>query len=60
GNESIPSEQLESSLKQIGLAKNQVLDRSILDKISQELERQYYGLGKYGVDIKTEITPLER
>ncbi len=60
GNDSIPNEQLESSLKQLGLAKNQVLDRSTLDKVAQELERQYYGLGKYGVDIKTEITPLER
>lgn len=60
GNDSIPSDQLESSLKQIGLAKGQVLDRSLLDKISQELERQYYGLGKYGVQIQTEITPLER
>jgi outer membrane protein insertion porin family len=60
GNESIPKDQLESSLKQIGLAKGQVLDRSTLDKVSQELERQYYGLGKYGVQIKTETTPLER
>lgn len=60
GNDSIPSDQLESSLKQLGLAKNQVLDRSTLDKVAQELERQYYSLGKYGVDIKTEITPLER
>lgn len=60
GNDSIPDEQLESSLQQIGLVRGQVLDRSTLDKVSQELERQYYGQGKYGVEIETITTPLER
>ena len=60
GNTDIPSDQLESSLRQIGLTKGRVLDRSMLDKISQELQRQYYSLGKYAVKIKTEIIPLER
>ena len=31
-----------------------------LIQIEQELERQYYSLGKYGVKIDTETTPLER
>lgn len=60
GNSEIPTEQLEESLKQIGLTRGKVLDRSLLDKIEQELERQYYSLGKYGVKIDTETTPLER
>ncbi|MDY6978248.1 MAG: outer membrane protein assembly factor BamA [Pseudomonadota bacterium] len=60
GNDSIPDEQLESSLQQIGLVRGQVLDRSTLDKVAQELERQYYGQGKYGVEIETVTTPLER
>ncbi|MDZ7805146.1 outer membrane protein assembly factor BamA [Thiohalophilus sp.] len=60
GNDSIPDEQLESSLQQIGLVRGQVLDRSTLDKVTQELERQYYGQGKYGVEIETVTTPLER
>ena len=60
GNSEIPTEQLEDSLKQIGLTRGKVLDRSLLDQIEQELERQYYSLGKYGVKIDTETTPLER
>ena len=60
GNDSIPDDQLESSLEQIGLVRGQVLDRSTLDKVAQELERQYYSLGKYSVEISTVTTPLER
>ena len=60
GNSEIPTEQLEDSLKQIGLTRGKVLDRALLDKIEQELERQYYSLGKYGVKIDTETSPLER
>ena len=60
GNSEVPTEQLEDSLKQIGLTRGKVLDRSLLDQIKQELERQYYSLGKYGVKIETETAPLER
>ncbi|MDH5571188.1 MAG: outer membrane protein assembly factor BamA, partial [Gammaproteobacteria bacterium] len=60
GNSDITKEQLESSLKQLGLAKGRVLDRSLLDKVEQELKRQYYGLGKYGVKITSEARQLER
>ena len=60
GNSDITTEQLESSLMQLGLAKGRVLDRSLLDKVEQELKRQYYGLGKYDVNIKTEARQLER
>ncbi len=60
GNSKIPTDQLESSLRQIGLSKGKVLDRSLLDKIEQELQRQYYSLGKYAVRIETITKPLER
>ncbi len=60
GNSDITTEQLETSLKQLGLAKGRVLDRSLLDKIEQELKRQYYGLGKYGVKVKAETKQLGR
>ncbi|HID48042.1 MAG TPA: hypothetical protein EYP40_00240 [Chromatiales bacterium] len=60
GNDAIPDEQLEDALKQIGLGKGKVLDRSTLDKVQQELQRIYYSLGKYGVKIDTRTTVLER
>ena len=60
GNDAIPTEQMNEALKQIGLSQGKVLNRALLDKIRLELERQYYSLGKYGVQIKTTTTPLER
>lgn len=60
GNDEIPKDQLEQALKTMGLSVGRVFDRSVLDKISQELQRQYYSLGKYGVKITTTSKPLER
>jgi len=60
GNDAIPTEQMQAALKQIGLSEGKVLNRALLDKIQLELERQYYSLGKYGVQIKATTTPLER
>jgi outer membrane protein insertion porin family len=51
---------LKAGLKQTGLAEGQVLDRSLVEKAEQELQRQYYNRGKYAVEIKTTLTPLER
>ncbi len=60
GNDDIPEDQLTANLKQLGLSEGRVLDRSLLDKVEQELKRQYLSLGKYNVNIRTEETPLER
>ncbi len=60
GNSALPTEQLEEALKQIGLKVGHVLDRAVVTIIEQELQRQYYSLGKYAVKIETTITPLER
>jgi len=60
GNKEFDSDQLKEALKQIGLAEGQVYNKSALDKVEQELRRQYYSHGKYSVDIETTVTPLER
>lgn len=60
GNKDIESEPLLESLKEIGFAEGRVFDRSLLDKVEQELERQYFSRGKYAVKITTTVTPLER
>jgi len=60
GNKSIPSDKLLESLKNIGFAEGRVFDRSMLDKVEQELKRQYLAMGKYGVRIKSTVTPEER
>jgi len=60
GNKSLETEQLRLALKDIGLAEGRVFNRSILDKIEQELRRQYFSQGKYGVKLDSTVTPLER
>ena len=59
GNKDIKSEDLIDSLKQIGFAEGRIFNQSQLDKLEQELRRQYFSLGKYAVDVKSTITPLE-
>jgi len=47
-------------LDKIGLSEGKTFDRQVLDKVEQELNRQYLSHGKYGLKIKTEVTPLTR
>jgi outer membrane protein insertion porin family len=60
GNDKIPTDQLKSALKDMGLSEGRVFDQSMLDTVNQELKRQYYSLGKYGVKVTTTAKPLER
>ncbi len=60
GNKDISTDDLKKSLKQIGLAEGRVFDRSLLDKVKQELVRQYYNNGKYAVRVESKVKSLER
>jgi len=48
------------ALKETGIAEGRIFDRALLEKAEQELKRQYLTRGKYGVNITTTVTPLER
>ena len=60
GNKDISTEDLEKSLKTVGLAEGRTFDRALLDKVEQELNRQYYARGKYAVKVDSQVRPLER
>lgn len=60
GNKDLDTDQLLAGLKDIGLAEGQVFKRALLERVEQELNRQYFSRGKYGVMIKSTVTPLER
>ncbi|MDH5257506.1 MAG: outer membrane protein assembly factor BamA [Gammaproteobacteria bacterium] len=60
GNDEISEEDLTSALKRIGLSEGRIFNRSLLDKVEQELQRQYFSLGKYGVKIESKILDQER
>lgn len=60
GNKDISTDDLKKALKGVGLSEGKVFDRAILDKVEQELRRQYYSRGKYGLKITSEVTDLPR
>lgn len=59
GNKDLRTEQLMEALKTIGLAEGRVFDRSSLERMKVELERQYFSQGKYGVKVQTRVEHLE-
>jgi len=60
GTKDIDDKTLKQGLKDVGLAEGRVFNSSLLDKTEQELKRQYFSRGRYGVSVKTTVTPLER
>jgi outer membrane protein insertion porin family len=55
GNEKIGGDELNKSLKDLGLAEGELFKRELLDQVEQELRRQYYANGYYDVDIATTV-----
>ena len=60
GNSSLEDDVLSFGLKEIGFGVGRTFDKSLLDKVEQELRRIYFSQGKYGVELETTVTPLER
>jgi len=60
GNKDLSKDDLTKALKKIGLAEGKVFDRQVLDKVEQELSRQYFSHGKYGLKITTDVSNLTR
>ncbi|SMF96362.1 Beta-barrel assembly machine subunit BamA [Methylomagnum ishizawai] len=60
GNKDIGTDDLKKALKGVGLSEGKVFDRAILDKVEQELRRQYYSRGKYGLKITSTVEELPR
>ncbi|WP_380599737.1 outer membrane protein assembly factor BamA [Steroidobacter flavus] len=51
GNKDIKTEDLERSLRNVGLAAGKTFDQSVLDEVRQYLTEQYFSRGKYAVKI---------
>ena len=58
GNKDIKTEDLQKSLRNVGLANGKTFDRSVLDEVKQYLTDQYFSRGKYAVRVDTKITDL--
>src|SRR3990172_3842747 len=60
GTKEMSEEDLKKGLKEIGLAEGRVFNKSLLDRVEQELRQQYFARGFYAVTIRPTVTPLER
>lgn len=55
GNKDIKSEDLEKSLRSVGLARGKTFNQSTLDEVERFLTDQYYSRGKYAVKVDTRV-----
>jgi outer membrane protein insertion porin family len=60
GNKDIETEDLLNGLRGIGLAEGETFNPLNLDRVTQELMRQYNNRGKYNVAITPSVTDLDR
>ena len=60
GNSDIDDDTLEEAMKGVGLAKGRIFNRSLLEKLTQELEAVYFSQGKYNVKIDAEVEELDQ
>ena len=59
GNKALKTDNLLEGLEEIGFAKGEVFNEAKLDRVTQELRRQYYANGQYGVRIEHELIPID-
>ena len=60
GNKAIKDEDLFRVLFDIGLSEGEVFDRLVLDRLQQELVKQYFSQGRYAVSVDARVTELDR
>ncbi len=58
GNKAIKTEMLEEAMTNNDLATGQIFQRSMLDGILNELERQYVAQGRYAAEVSAEVIDL--
>jgi outer membrane protein insertion porin family len=60
GNKAIKDEDLFPVLADIGLAEGEVYQPQSLDRIKQELVKQYFSQGRYAVSVESRVTNMDR
>ncbi|MGA0072642.1 MAG: outer membrane protein assembly factor BamA, partial [Steroidobacteraceae bacterium] len=58
GNKDIKTEDLERSLRNVGLAQGKTFDRSVLEEVTSYLTDQYFARGKYAVRVDTQVVDV--
>ena len=58
GNKEIPSDKMKDFLKEMGLVKGRIFQKSSLERLEKELKQAYISRGKYNSRIDSKITSL--
>ena len=58
GNQEIETEQLEESMRNVGLSRGRVFDQSVLENVRQALTEQYFSRGRYAVKVDTPVEEI--
>jgi len=57
GNKALDDKAMNEALAGLGISKGKLFNRSVLDKIEQELKQLYYSMGKYSVSMDSMVEP---
>ncbi|SEP98892.1 outer membrane protein insertion porin family [Ectothiorhodospira magna] len=60
GNRDIKTDQLMDALRQVGMSRGRVFNRTVLERMENELLQQYFARGKYNVQVDVDVQPLPR
>ena len=60
GSKEFEKKKLLEIFRSVGLQEGRIFDRVVLERAKQDLKNQYVSRGKYNVELKTTVNPLER
>ena len=60
GNEALPPDELNDSLRDIGLSTGRIFRRSVLDNLETEVRQVYFSRGQYGTNVVSSVEELDR
>ncbi|WP_018231127.1 outer membrane protein assembly factor BamA [Thioalkalivibrio thiocyanodenitrificans] len=60
GNRDIKDDELMDALRQVGMVRGRVFNRTVLERMENELRQQYFARGKYNVRVEVEVEELPR
>ncbi len=59
GNSVLPQEQMDETLRDIGLAPGRIFRRSVLDNLETEVRQVYFSRGQYGTRVTSNVRELD-
>jgi outer membrane protein insertion porin family len=60
GNREFDDDTLGEITRQMGLAEGRIFNEALLDNLVQDIKAQYFSRGRYGAEVTSEVTELER